>query len=77
MFLDIIETLEKKGIYEKLGYTKSKYKADIFPLHKLRNAVAHQRSIITRKDTVDNLWKLIDMMADVLFRLRQTHEIPV
>jgi len=72
---DLINAIMKKGIYAKLGYTKSQFKESLGSLNELRDTIAHpNRSIITRANTVDRLWGRIDRVEDALFRLRQWQE---
>ncbi len=72
---DLINAIMKKGIYDKLGYPKSQFKESLGSLNELRDTIAHpNRSIITRANTVDRLWRRIDRVEDALFRLRQWQE---
>jgi len=67
---DLINIIIKQKLYERLGYSRSRFKDSLGSLNDLRHAVAHPaRSIITNTHPVEKLWERIDRVEEALFIL--------
>lgn len=67
---DLINIIIKQKLYERLGYSRTRFKKSLGSLNDFRHTVAHPaRSIITDKHPVDKLWKRIDLIEEALFIL--------
>jgi hypothetical protein len=69
---DLLTISAQRGLFAELGFaSRSTFEKQINPLNDLRNGVAHpNRSLITSADSVKKLWRDIDLIEELLFRLR-------
>lgn len=70
--MDLIDVVFERNLCTQLGYeSKEAFQESLKPLNDLRNTVAHPaRSLITDIQTVENLWRDIDRIEELLFALR-------
>jgi hypothetical protein len=69
-FSDLANIVIKKGLHEKLGYSRTLFEKNFGSLTDFRNVVAHPaRSIITDEHSVKKLWERIDRIEEALFTL--------
>jgi len=67
---DLINIILKQKLYERLGYSRTRFEKTLGSLNDLRHAVAHPaRSIITNKHPVKKLWERINWVEEALFIL--------
>lgn len=63
------------GLHKPLGYSKTKFKDALGSINILRDTVAHPtRSTITAETPVAKLWERLDLIEEVLFKLRQVSD---
>lgn len=67
---NLINIIIERKLYERLGYSRTRFEKRLGSLNDLRHAVAHPaRSIITDKHPVEKLWERIDRVEEALFIL--------
>jgi hypothetical protein len=81
-FRDYIHAVDKKGLQTELGFTgnasddpKSRCNSALWKVNDLRNDVAHQKSLIKERASVDTLWENVEEIERLLFNLRQWEQV--
>ena len=69
---DFLTVSAKLGLFTELGFASRKtFEKQVNPLNTLRNSVAHpSHSLITTAESIKKLWRDIDHIEELLFRLR-------
>lgn len=72
-FSDLLNLTKNQGLYRQLQYPSGKAFTQVKPLNALRNQVAHPtRSLVTAAEPARVLWSKLDLLEELLFRLRQS-----
>jgi hypothetical protein len=71
-FIDFFNIIMDNNLFDRLGFTKKSWK-DYSSINELRIRVAHPtKSLLDKKNTIDQLARRLDKIDDLLFRLNQT-----
>ena len=67
---ELINVTIEQRLYERLGYSRTRFERHFGSLNSLRHVVAHPaRSIITDEHSAKKLWERIDRLEEALFIL--------